>query len=407
MKKILFVINTMGRAGAEVALIALLERLAARGDCELSLYSLIPRGEMFARLPPQVKVLNKKVSPGSVLSSGGRLFIARRVAASFFYRFTGFRLLPYFLRNFSAQKAAGRFQPDKLIWRLLSEGTPALRGGWDLGVAYIEGAATYFLADKIKADKKASFVHIDYERAGYLPIMDRDSYTRIDRVFAVSNEVQKKFVQIHPECADKTFLFRNIINTWGIRERAQQGPAFTDAYSGYRLLTIGRLTYQKGYDIAVDAFALLRKRGVDARWYIIGEGPERLAIERLIKEHGVEGGFVLLGERDNPYPYLKACDLYVHATRFEGKSVAVEEAQVLGKPILASDCTGNREQVIPGVDGILFELTAQNLAHELEKLLGDPALRERLAREVARKNLDHPEDLDLLLGLMDDEEERA
>ena len=87
---------------------------------------------------------------------------------------------------------------------------------------------------------------------------------------------------------------------------------------------------------------------------MLGEGPERTDLERRIEQHGVKGEFVLLGAKDNPYPFVRQADIYVHAARFEGKSIAIEEAQVLGKPIAASDCTGNTEQIISGYDGILF-----------------------------------------------------
>lgn len=400
MKKVLFIINTMGRAGAEAALITLLEKLTEMGSFDISLFSLIPRGEMFARIPQSVCVINKHVSEGSVLSSSGRFAIAAVVIRAFFYKGTGFRLLPYFIKNVKAQRKSGRIQLDKLVWRLISDGTPAPAEEYDLGVAFIEGASTYYLADKVKSTRKASFVHIDYQRAGYLPIMDKGCYSQIDRIFAVSHEAKNKFCSVYPECAGKTFLFRNIIDAGAIRRKAEAGTGFSDSFNGIRLVTVGRLSYQKGYDIAVEALSQVVRDGFKVRWYIIGEGPERKTIERLIQQHGIADSFILLGEKENPYPCIKQCDIYVQATRFEGKSIAVEEAQILGKPILASDCTGNSEQIISGVDGVLFPLSSDKLAEMIKWMIQNPELCQQLSIEVKKKNLDFPEDICQLVELM-------
>lgn len=111
--------------------------------------------------------------------------------------------------------------------------------------------------------------------------------------------------------------------------------------------------------------------------------------------------FILLGVKDNPYPYIKQADIYVHATRFEGKSIAVEEAQILGKVIVASDCTGNTEQIIPEYDGILLSLSSERLASEILRVLDDEQLQKKLSGNVLKKNFYHDEDMQKLISLLD------
>ena len=147
---------------------------------------------------------------------------------------------------------------------------------------------------------------------------------------------------------------------------AEQGSGFDDDFQGYRILTVGRLTQQKRYDIAIQAMALLKKTyGVSARWYVLGEGELRESLQLQIKDAGVEQDFLLLGVKENPFPYYKNCDLYVHATGFEGKSIAIQEAQTLGKPILATDCSGNREQITHDVDGRMCPLKPECVSAEI------------------------------------------
>jgi len=400
-KQILFVINTMGRAGAETALINLMNKLLTMGGYELSLYAIIPRGELFARVPEGVHILNKRFSCDSVLSLSGRLAIMGQAVRAFFCRLNGLRMLPEMLRNIRAQKKeTGRIQPDKALWRLLAASASAPKKQYDLAVAYIEGAAVYYLADKVQARKKAAFIHIDYQKAGYTPAMDQGCYERIDKIFTVSDEVKEKFCAVYPQYREKTMLFRNLLDQDRIRAKAKE-QGFTDGFDGIRLVTVGRLHYQKGYDIAIEACARLREMGYNVRWNILGEGPEQANLEKLIAQYGMQEHFILMGAVDNPYPYVNAATIYVHATRFEGKSIAIEEAQVLGKTIVASDCTGNTEQIIPGVDGLLLTLNAENLTNTLKYALDHPEICKELRENVLKKQLDHPEDLRAMLSMME------
>ncbi|HHV12060.1 MAG TPA: glycosyltransferase [Clostridiales bacterium] len=307
------------------------------------------------------------------------------------------------VKNLREQRASrGRLQYDKLLWRLLADGRPDIGGYYDLAVAYIEGAAAYVLADKVRAHHKAAFIHIDYKEAGYTPLMDQDCYRVAERIFVVSREVGERFGSVYPQYRDRIRLFRNLLDKDGICRMAEEGEGFTDGFEGIRLLTVGRLHYQKGYDIAIKALARLRRDGYPVRWYVIGEGAERRNLEILIKKYGVEEYFILMGAKDNPYPYMKQADIYVQATRFEGKSIAVEEAQILGKVIVASDCTGNTEQIRSGYDGILLALEEENLAHGLERLIDEPELQKEYARHVLEKKIGFLEDLDCMLELLDD-----
>lgn len=155
-------------------------------------------------------------------------------------------------------------------------------------------------------------------------------------------------------------------------------------------MTVGRLTYQKAYDIAVDAMKLVKNAGCKARWYVLGEGNERRMLERKIAHLGLTSDFLLLGATKNPYPYYVNADLYVHATRFEGKSIAIQEAQTLGCPVIASDCNGNREQIENEKDGLLCELTPQAIADSILFLAKNPQIRKYMRllqkkRRVSRK----------------------
>ena len=131
------------------------------------------------------------------------------------------------------------------------------------------------------------------------------------------------------------------------------------------------------------------------------KAPCKKKLTRQIAKKGLSDHFFLLGSTNNPYPYYRAATIYVHATRFEGKSIAIEEAQLLSKAIVASDCTGNREQIQSGTNGILVTLTPEAVANGIETLLANPSLIQRYEQAGRQTLLTHPKDMDAFLELLE------
>ena len=372
MKKLLFIINTLGCGGAERAMLNLFSELCA-DEYEISLFVLTGQGELVRELPENVRLLNKNYKDVSVLTNKGRRLLMLSVLKSGIGKGVFIKRAPYLVKNFLSMRKKGKILPDKLFWRVLADGAPEIKDEYDLAVAYIEGGATYYTAEHIKAKKKAAFVHIDYQKAGYVRELDLDCYEKFDKIFAVSDEVREHFLRVYPEYENKTSVFNNILNQKRIIALADEQEGFDDGFEGFRILTVGRLTRQKRYDVAIEAMKLLKEKApFPVRWYVLGEGELRRELEQQIKAAGLENDFIFMGVKENPYPYYKNCDFYVHATQFEGKSIAVQEAQVLGKPILATDCSGNREQIQDGVDGRLCELSPESISEHLLDMMRRP-----------------------------------
>lgn len=406
-KKILFVINTFSRAGAETALLNLLRELEERNSqmghsqYEISLFVLMEQGELALQLPDGVNLLNRHYSVESVLEQAGKRHMIQTVLRAMLRRGTGLRLLGYLRRSYRKMLRDGQVRLDKLLWRVLSDGAPRLEENYDLAVAFLEGGSAYYVTDHVNAKKKAAFIHIDYEKAGYNRELDKDCYLNYDAIFPIGEQVQSQFLKVYPECRGKTTIFHNIINADQIHKMSKQEGGFSDGFDGTRLLTVGRLTEQKAYPVAIEAVELLKRSGVKVRWYVLGEGPEREHLERSIAQKGLEKDFVLLGAKDNPYPYFAQTDIYVHATGFEGKSIAIQEAQVLGCAIVASDT--NWEQIEQGKDGILCELNAQSLAEAIRSLVENPSMREMLGQAAWHKSQYFEDDIALLEQLVTEE----
>ena len=404
MKRLLFIINTLGCGGAERAMLNLFGTLDSK-KYDISLFVLTGQGELRRELPEKVRLLNTNYKEVSVLTKKGRRLLALNVLKAGIGKALFLRRAAYLFRNLRNMRKNGKILPDKLFWRLLADGAPKIQDEYDLAVAYLEGGATYYAADCVKAKKKAAFVHIDYAKAGYNRDLDLDCYEKIDRIFTVSDEVREHFLRVYPEYANKTFVFNNILNRERILNMAENGESFDDGFEGIRLLTVGRLTRQKRYDIAICAMKLLKEKSpLPVRWYVLGEGELRKELEQQISAAGLENDFILMGVKENPFPYYKDCDIYVHATAYEGKSLAVQEAQTLGKAILATDCSGNREQLEDGVDGRLCALDPQAVCEQLLDMLRHPEECKGFGEKAKQKVLNKTKGLEEFLALADEEE---
>lgn len=377
----------MGRGGAEQTLLNLLRQIDF-SKYRVDLFVLLGQGELLEKVPRQVRVLNRHYSKETVLSRRGRWILARTVAGDCFRNGSLFRNFGYIIQN--AARMGKDIMPDKLLWKLVSDASPLPRGEYDLAVAYLEGGSTYYVADHVRAKRKIAFIHVDYRMAGYTPALDHGCYGKMDRIFCVSEDNRKSFLSVYPEFASKTEVFHLAPDRKELRRKAHLPGGFSDDFPGIRILTVARLVAQKQLDISIRAMRLYEDRKdslPEIRWYVLGDGDERARLEQLIQKSGLEGKFVLLGVRDNPYPYIRQADICVHCTGFEGRSIALQEEKMLGKPIVASDCSGNREIIRDAEDGLLVPLEPSAIEQALEKLIRNPPAAKKLGERAAASDM--------------------
>lgn len=137
----------------------------------------------------------------------------------------------------------------------------------------------------------------------------------------------------------------------------------------YMIVSCGRLTQIKGFDLAVMAASVLKKRGIDFTWYFVGDGPEKNSIERMIYDNNLNSNIVITGMVDNPYPYIAVCDIYVQPSYSESYGLSITEAKMLNKPIVSTLTAGGREQIEDGVNGVLTNINPEAIADGVFDLL--------------------------------------
>lgn len=265
-------------------------------------------------------------------------------------------------------------------WRYATSCLPAIPGSYDLAVSFM--VPHYLVTDSVQARVKAGWIHTDYSSIPTDGHHEAEMWGKLDYLVAVSEECRKSFLDRFPHLASKTMVIENILSPELIRKQALEfevkeeiprEPGLT------RILSVGRLSHAKGIDTAVLACREMLDQGYNIRWYVVGYGPDEKNIRQLIASKQLEDSFIILGQKVNPYPYMKECDIYVQPSRYEGKAVTVREAQVLGKPVMITRYPTSASQVREGVDGHVCEMGVDGIVAGIRRLIDAPDFCKRLA----------------------------
>lgn len=254
-----------------------------------------------------------------------------------------------------------------------------------------------YVAEKVKANIKCAWIHNDFAMSGFNVKQIRNSLDCYNHYFTVSEQLLDEFISIFPEYKEKSSVAHNIVSEAYIRSSLTETDVREYSRDSINLLTIGRLDKQKGYDLAVEACSILKKKGHQFNWYVLGNGVEESNIINMIKEYGVQECFHLLGIRINPYPYIDQCDIYVQPSKHEGYGIAVAEARMLNKPIVCTDFTGARDQIITGQTGSIVGFEAEEIAASIEYLFEHKEVRVRFSNNLSNSKKSCEEELEQIV----------
>jgi glycosyltransferase involved in cell wall biosynthesis len=253
---------------------------------------------------------------------------------------------------------------------------------YDLAISFL--TPHNFVRDHVRAKKKICWIHTDYTRIDVNTELELPVWDSFDYIASISSEAAKTFLQVFPTLAPKIIEIENILSSSFVRHRAEEfKPTEFLADKKYlNLLSVGRFCEAKNYDNVPDickrTLEILNGEGVDIRWYIIGFGGEENLIRQKIAEAGMQEHVIILGKKENPYPYIKACDIYVQPSRYEGKSVTVREAQMLYKPVIVTNYPTACSQIQNGDDGVIVPLDNEGCAKGLEEFILDKQKQEHI-----------------------------
>ncbi len=388
-KKILFVIPTLKSGGAEKSLITLLQ-LFDYDKYDVSLFLFRKEGLFLKSVPEQVTVLD--AGENHITFDGD----AKNAVKSFLKKG---RIDLVLSRYFYAKSLSNSdsYQRETKSWHWLKKSIKYPKEHFECVIGYLEGTADW-LASEIQADKKIGYMHSYLDKT----LSDKKNFSetinRYDYFVAVSDECLENLKRLCPNY-DGLRKIHNIVSPRFIKNSAKsETPLLGDEI---KLLTVGRLSFEKGLDMAVKACRILKDKNYKFKWYHVGIGPEKENIQSQIKENDLADTFILLGEKSNPYPYMNSCDIYVQPSRHEGKSIAIDEAKCLEKPIVVTNFPSVFDQIEGGVNGLICDMNAEAVADSIEKLILNPELRERFSFNLSNEQIGNEEEIQKLYELIE------
>lgn len=386
-KKILFMVINMNIGGTEKALLNMVAEIP-QDKYEVTILMLEKKGDFLNFIPKGVRIEYVKgyEEMQHILNKPSRVVIAdlikqREIVKAFQLAFL------YLVSKIMKERS--------VILKYCLQNYEDKYKNYDIAIAYAGPMdfISYFVANKIEARRKVQWIHFDIEKIYFNKHFVSKVYKKFQHVFVVSDLGKKKLTQTVPELINKTETFLNIISPEMIANMASEGIGFTDDFKGVRILTVGRLSIEKGQDLTMPVLAKLKEAGYNVRWYCIGDGKERGTYEKLVKEYGIQCDYIFLGAVSNPYPFMKQCDIYVQPSRYEGYCITLAEARCFNNPVISTNFTGASEQIIHNHNGLIVQFDEQQMYDSIVQILSDKLLEGRLRKNIEKEVVDTREEL--------------
>lgn len=376
MKKIFIIHSNMEIGGAETSLLGLLKSIDYK-NYSVDLLLLNPIGELMSMIPKEVNILSnykqykKLQKPIKELFRKGNFGVAT------------FRLIGKIKAKIENKKLNNSgdlcYLTKEYSYNYSIKLLPKLKGEYDLGISFID--PHYILQQKVNAKVKLGWLHTDFSRIEVNKKKDYKMWDGCDYIVSVSDSCKEAFDNKYPNLKNKSIVIENILTKDFVINQSNEINVNSEMKllkEGVNICSIGRFSEQKNFDNIPNICRKIIESGYKVKWYIIGYGSEEEKIRKKIKKENMMDNVIILGKKENPYPYIKACDIYIQPSRYEGKAVTVREAQMLNKPVIITNFLTAKSQLEDGFDGIIVPMDNEKCAEGIISLIKNERLRDEL-----------------------------
>lgn len=257
---------------------------------------------------------------------------------------------------------------------------------YDIAISFL--TPHYIVRDKVKAKKKVAWIHTDYSTTKNDVESELKMWSSYNSIISISDDVTKAFLTKFPSLTDKIVSIENILSKDFIYSQSELFKVSNEInYEGLKLLSIGRFCDAKNFDNVPEIASIIKSKGIDFKWYIIGFGNDEELIRAKISEYKMDDTVIILGKKENPYPYIKACDIYIQPSRYEGKAVTVCEALIMNKPVIITDYPTAHSQLRDGIDGVIVPMDNEGCAQGIADVINNRDLQRSLIENT--KSVDY------------------
>lgn len=396
MKKKVFIFShAMEIGGAERALLGLLTSFDY-SKYEVDLFLMQHSGELMSLIPKQVNLLPEIPQYSAImkpmvtaLKQGQLKIVAGRIIGKI--KAKQFNKRMGFQDSFAVFDYSHKYTKKYL---------PVIsKTQYDLAISFL--MPHYIVQEKVQAKKKIAWIHTDYSICNLDVESETAIWSKYDNIISISDDVTKAFLTKFPSLENKIVYIENILSKGFIDGQADLIDVSNEMdMATVKLLTIGRFSPQKKLDEVPQIASIIKSKGIDFKWYIIGYGGEEELIRSKISEFSMEDTVIILGKKDNPYPYIKACDIYLQPSRYEGKAVTVHEALILNKPVIITDYPTAHSQLKDGFDGVIVPMDIEGSANEIARVIKDKELQQNLISNMQSTNYSNEREIKKLYELI-------
>ena len=391
-RKIIILHFNMELGGAESSLLGLLDTIDYdRYDVDLFLYA--HEGELMSMLNPNVRLLPEMKAYRALTESMKQNFAQGCIPIGMA------RAAAKIRSSLSGGPMQSGHNYKQYFHKLCIPYLPDIPGDYDLAISFND--PHYIVGKKVSAKVRMSWFHTDASQMVFCDTIEKEMWGMSDYVVNVSDACKQAFDAKHGYLTNKSIVVENMLSKNLVQSRSAAFSAEREMPSdgSIRLLSIGRFCAAKNFDNVPDICRRILASGCNVKWYLIGYGGDEALIRQRIQDAGMEERVIILGKKENPYPYIKACDLYVQPSRYEGKSVTVREAQILNKPVVITSYATSASQLEDGVDGVIVQDIG--LARCLTEWgRQDPAMKLELHAST-QMTLSSPDGLEFAAGFLD------
>lgn len=383
-RKILFIISNLQTGGVSKSITSLLN-VMDRNQYDVSIMLISSTGIFQELLPKNIRVITNPV--WEALTD----------------RFRGFRRLfcmghPCLAVGHLLRLILSRF--DKaLAGRMIAAMMPAIKEEFDTVIDFNGQQQLYYMVDKLKAHKKVTFFHSDYNKWPYYYNADKNYYPKVDKIFTVSDKCVESLRCYFPNVASKIECMENI-NSLALIQRLAEDPVADFDYDATSFLTVGHVSDLKGTHWAIEAANILRGRGMNFKWYFLGACDNLEHYQGIVKKYRLNDNIHFLGTKVNPYPYIKNATIVVHPSQFEGRSIALDEARLLCKPVVVTNFSTVCDQFTDRYDASICEMTPQSIADAIEELIANKKLLSKYIDNLKHDTHDNSTEIEKLYSII-------
>jgi len=409
-RKIIIVSHNLRIGGVERSLIGLLNAFDY-DKYEVDLFLFIHDGELMPLIPKQVNLLPEIKKYNSLLIS-----TKQNIKNGYFDILIGKSYATIKSKLFCRKN---KIQAQNLVYtdylqKYTACSLPKINPNkkYDFAISFL--TPHYIVPQKVNCKKSIAWIHTDYSFFEFDKKSEIAMWNKYNYVASISDSCSESFVKQFPELKDKIVLIENILSPDFIREQAKildvSREIPNNCHCGFNpqspkketvnICSVGRFSEAKNFDNVPFICKYLVEWGINVKWYLIGYGGDEALIRAKIKEAEMQDYVIILGKKENPYPYMNACDIYVQTSRYEGKAVTVREAQILYKPTIITNFATSNSQLRDGIDGIIVPMDNESCAKGIKVLIEDKTLQQKLIENCKNSDFDNKKEVHKIYRLI-------